>query len=178
MPVIVDKLSDILFMTRRFDRIETGRKIHMQTLGAMAHYDNNLAGMYSYEQAIHIIRRLGLSRADLEQQVLRTIFNIVGRNQDDHVKNIAFLMDRRGNWSLSPAYDVIYSWNPTGAWTGHHQMSVNNKRDHFISEDLVALAKTAGIKKAIAVEMIDLVISEFRKWAEVAADVGIEPETI
>ena len=166
------------FMTRRFDRMETGGKIHMQTLGAMAHYDYNLAGMYSYEQAIHVIRRLGLSRADLEQQVLRTIFNVVGRNQDDHVKNIAFLMDRRGNWSLSPAYDVIYSWNPTGAWTGLHQMSVNNKRDHFIREDLIALAKTAGIKKATAEDMIDIVITEFKKWNEIASGAGIEPESM
>ena len=143
------------FMTRRFDRTGSGGKIHMQTLGALAHYDYNQAGAYSYEQAIQVMKRLGLSRADLEQQVLRTFFNIVGRNQDDHVKNIAFLMDRGGNWTLSPAYDVIYSWNPAGAWTGQHQMSVNNKRDHFTREDLVALAGTAGIKKAIAEEMLD-----------------------
>ncbi len=166
------------FMTKRFDRTENGGKTHMQTLGAIAHYDYNRAGSYSYEQAIHVIKRLGLSRKDIEQQVLRTIFNIVGRNQDDHVKNIAFLMDRKGNWSLSPAYDLIYSWNPTGDWTNQHQMSVNNKRDNFLRGDLISLAITAGVKKAIAEEMIDFVISEFKKWDEIASSVGIKSENI
>ena len=117
------------FMTKRFDRTLNGGKIHAQTLGALAHYDYNLAGSNSYEQAIQVMKHLGLSRQDLEQQVLRTFFNIVGRNQDDHVKNIAFLMDRGGRWTLSPAYDLIYSWNPTGDWTSQHQMSINNKRE-------------------------------------------------
>ena len=166
------------FMTQRFDRGENGEKTHMQTLGAMAHYDYNLAGSNSYEQAIHVIKRLALSREDIEQQVLRVIFNVVGRNQDDHVKNIAFLMDRNGNWSLSPAYDLIYSWNPTGDWTSQHQMSVSNKRDNFIREDLISLAITAGIKKARAEDMINRVISEFRKWEEIASSVGVEPENI
>ncbi|MCJ7734012.1 MAG: type II toxin-antitoxin system HipA family toxin [Anaerolineales bacterium] len=166
------------FMTKRFDRTENGGKIHVQTLGAIAHYDYNLAGSNSYEQAIHVMKRLGLSREDIEQQVLRTIFNIIGRNQDDHVKNIAFLMDRGGNWTLSPAYDLIYSWNPKGDWTSQHQMSVNNKRDNFLRADLVSLASIAGIKKQIADDMINRVISEFKRWADVASSVGVASEHI
>lgn len=166
------------FMTKRFDRTLDGGKIHAQTLGALAHYDYNFAGSNSYEQAIQVMKHLGLSRQDLEQQVLRTFFNIVGRNQDDHVKNIAFLMDRGGKWTLSPAYDLIYSWNPTGDWTSQHQMTINNKRDNFTRNDLVFLAKTAGIKKHLADDMINLVISEFSKWPDVASSVGISPENI
>ncbi len=166
------------FMTKRFDRTLNGGKIHAQTLGALAHYDYNLAGSNSYEQAIQLMKHLGLSRQNLEQQVLRTFFNIVGRNQDDHVKNIAFLMDRGGKWTLSPAYDLIYSWNPTGDWTSQHQMSLNNKRDNFTRDDLVSFAKTAGIKKHIANDMIDLVINEFTKWSDVASSVGVSPENI
>jgi len=166
------------FMTKRFDRVGKAGKLHMQTLGGLAHYDYNQAGSYAYEQAIHAIKRLGLSRQDLEQQVLRTIFNIVGRNQDDHVKNISFLMDRQGTWSLSPAYDLTYSWNPTGDWTHQHQMSVNNKRDAFLREDLLSLAGIAGIKKAAAQALIDRVLSEFKKWDDIAALAGVEPEKI
>ncbi|NQS92272.1 MAG: HipA domain-containing protein, partial [Chloroflexi bacterium] len=99
-------------------------------------------------------------------------------NQDDHVKNIAFLMDRGGNWTLSPAYDLIYSWNPDGDWTSQHQMSVNNKRDNFLRADLVSLASTAGIKKQIADDMINRVISEFKRWADVASSVGVSTEHI
>jgi len=166
------------FMTKRFDRIENDGKNHVQTLGALAHYDYNLAGSNSYEQAIQVMKRLGLSRDDLEQQVLRTIFNIIGRNQDDHVKNIAFLMDRGGKWTLSPAYDLIYSWNPNGDWTSQHQMSINNKRDDFTRDDLVSFAKTAGIKKQAADDMINYVISEFKKWPEVANSAGVSSENV
>ena len=166
------------FMTKRFDRTLNGGKIHTQTLGALAHYDYNLAGSNSYEQAIQVMKHLGLSRQELEQQVLRTFFNIVGRNQDDHVKNIACLMDRGGKWTLSPAYDLIYSWNPTGDWTSQHQMSMNNKRDNFTRVDLVSFAKTAGIKKHVANDMINLVISEFTKWPDVASSVGVSPENV
>lgn len=116
------------FMTRRFDRTADGHKLHMQTLGAIAHYDFRLAGAYGYEQLLQLIRRLGLGMATVEEQFRRIVFNVVARNQDDHVKNIAFLMDKSGRWSLAPAYDVIYSYNPTGEWTSVHQMTVNGAR--------------------------------------------------
>lgn len=135
------------FMTRRFDRTSTGRKVHMQSLAALRHYDFNAAGAYSYEQAIETIRLLDLDAVDLEQQFRRAVFNIFIRNQDDHVKNIAFLMDRSGAWRLSPAFDVAYAWNPSGDWTNAHQMSLNGKRDDFALEDLVDFGAHCGFKR-------------------------------
>ncbi len=161
-------------MTRRFDRSATGAKRHMQSLGAMAHYDYNQPAAYSYKQAIQVIRRLGLPREHLEQQVLRAIFNVVGRNQDDHVKNIAFLMDRRGRWRLAPAFDISYAWDPRGAWTSRHQMSVSGKRDGFERQDLLALANGAGIKTAPANAMVDRVAEIVRRWPEYAARAGVD----
>ncbi|MEM7315493.1 MAG: type II toxin-antitoxin system HipA family toxin, partial [Planctomycetota bacterium] len=131
------------FMTKRFDRTSEGKKLHMQSLGSLMHYDFNQPASYSYEQAIQACMRLGLPMDDREQHYRRAVFNVMARNQDDHVKNIAFLMDRRGRWRLSPAYDVAYAYNPSGAWTGKHQMSINGRRDDFELEDLVALAKVA-----------------------------------
>ena len=112
------------FMTRRFDRLAGGEKLHMQSLGALSHFDFNRAGAYAYEQAMQVVRRLGLPMAAIEEQFRRMAFNVVARNQDDHVKNIAFLMDKRGRWSLAPAFDVTYSFNPSGAWTSMHQMTL------------------------------------------------------
>ncbi|MCB1733442.1 MAG: HipA domain-containing protein, partial [Halieaceae bacterium] len=132
------------FMTRRFDRLPGGDKLHMQSLCALAHYDFNMAGAHSYEQALLVMRQLGLPMRDIEQQFRRMVFNIVVRNQDDHVKNIAFLMDKQGNWSLSPAFDMTYSFNPNGAWTATHQMTMNGKREHFTLDDFRACAKTAA----------------------------------
>ena len=166
------------FMTKRFDRTEQGGKLHMQSLGAMAHFDYRQPASYSYEQAIQVIQRLGLSRKDMQQQVLRAFFNVVGRNCDDHVKNIAFLMDRRGEWSLSPAFDVLYAWNPTGEWTSRHQMSINGKREGFEREDLLALASTAGIKKARASQMLDRIIETVRRWPYFAGEAGVPDRRI
>jgi serine/threonine-protein kinase HipA len=161
------------FMTKRFDRSIKGGKRHMQSLGAIAHYDYKQPASYSYEQAVQVIRRIGLPRKDMDQQILRAIFNVVGRNCDDHVKNIAFLMNRRGEWRLSPAFDISYAWNSSGEWTSRHQMSVNGKRDRFEREDLLALANVADIKKARANQMIDRVIEAVRLWPDFAKKAGV-----
>lgn len=161
------------FMTRRFDRTVTGGKLHLQSLGAMTHFDFRQPAGYSYEQAIQVIRRLGLSRKDMDQMVLRAIFNVVGRNCDDHVKNIAFLMNRRGEWRLAPAFDISYAWNPNGEWTSRHQMSVNNKREGFERDDLLALAGAADIKKARAEKMINRVIEVVSRWPDFAEKAGV-----
>ncbi len=124
------------------------------------------------------MKRLRLSQSNLEQQVLRAMFNVVGRNHDDHVKNIAFLMNRRGEWRLSPAFDVSYAYDPKGYWTSQHQMSINGKREMFTKQDLISLAKIAGIKNNRALEMLERVITTMRSWPEVAVNVGIAEDRI
>jgi len=166
------------FMTRRFDRTTDGSKLHMQSLAAIAHFDFNRADLYSYEQAIQVMKRLDLPSQDLRQQVLRAFFNVVGRNHDDHVKNIAFLMNKSGNWQLSPAFDLIYAWNPDGAWTSRHQMSINGKRDRFERQDLIVLAEQAGIKRGKANDMVNQVVKTFRSWPDFAEEAGVEGSQI
>lgn len=161
------------FMTRRFDRTEDGSKLHMQSLCAMAHFDFNQAGAYSYEQAMLVIRRLGLLMQAREEQFRRMAFNIVARNQDDHVKNIAFLMDRRGNWSLSPAFDVTYSYNPQGIWTGSHQMTMNGKRDGFTLEDFRECGRAVGLKRGRAEAILGQVCEAVSRWPAFAAQAGV-----
>lgn len=162
------------FMTRRFDRLAGGSKLHMQSLGAIAHLDFNQPGANSYEQALMTIRRLGLSMAAIEEQFRRMAFNVVARNQDDHVKNIAFLMDRDGRWRLSPAFDLIYAFNPSGSWTAQHQMSLNGKRDGFTVEDFREVGRTASMKRGRAEQILVEVIAAVESWPEVAATVGID----
>jgi len=170
------------FMTRRFDRPITdkgaSRKLHMQSLCALQHYDFNDPSGYSYEQAILTIRQLGLGAMELEEQFRRAIFNIIARNQDDHVKNIAFLMDQDGSWTLSPAFDVTYSYNPSGAWTGQHQMSLNGKRDHFERDDLLQFAATASLKSSKAKTIIEDVTDVVSNWRHYASETEIEENTI
>jgi serine/threonine-protein kinase HipA len=161
------------FMTRRFDRLSDGGKLHMQSLAALAHFDFNSAGAYSYEQAFDVIKRLGLSMRAREQQFRRMIFNVVARNQDDHVKNIAFLMDKAGAWSLSPAFDVTYAYNPTGLWTNRHQMTLNGKTDDFTREDFEAVAQAAGLKRGAAEATLTEVMDTVKEWPRYANTAGV-----
>jgi len=164
------------FMTRRFDRLPGGEKLHMQSLAALAHFDFNSAGAYAYEQAILVMKQLEISMGSIEEMFRRMAFNIVARNQDDHVKNIAFLMDKNGNWSLSPAFDVTYSFNPFGAWTSSHQMTLNGKRDDFIFDDFRAFAKIASMKRGRARTIVEEVSSVVRRWIDYADEAGV-PES-
>lgn len=166
------------FMTRRFDRTADGRKIHMQSLCALAHFDFNLAGAYSYEQALLAMRQLDLPMSAIEEQFRRMVFNIVIRNQDDHVKNIAFLMDKAGNWSLSPAFDMTYSFNPEGLWTATHQMSMNGKRKDFSLDDFKACARTALMKKGRAETLLAEVLEVTAKWPAYAEQAGVPEATM
>ena len=161
------------FMTRRFDRLAGGEKLHMLSLCALAHYDFNMAGAYAYEQALLVIRQMGLPMNAIEEQFRRMVFNIIARNQDDHVKNIAFLMDKSGNWSLSPAFDVIYSFNPAGAWTASHQMTLNGKRDDFTMDDFKACAKAASMKRGRAETIINEVRETVSRWKDYAEEAGV-----
>ena len=166
------------FMTRRFDRDTQGRKIHVQTFGALRHFDYNLAGAYAYEQVMQTIRTLGLGMSAVEEQYRRTVFNIVARNQDDHVKNIAFLMDRRGVWRLSPAYDVAYAYNPSGTWTREHQMSVAGKRDGFERTDLERFAESSGLRRLGARRIVDEVVAAVASWPKFAAVAGVDERVV
>ncbi len=161
------------FMTRRFDRLAGGEKLHLQSLCALAHFDFNQAGAYGYEQALLAIRRLQLPMSAVEEQFRRMVFNVVARNQDDHVKNIAFLMNPLGEWSLAPAFDVTYSYNPTGAWTGTHQMTLNGKRDGFTRQDFVQCARSALMKRGRAATILEEVQATVERWPEFAAEAGV-----
>ena len=161
------------FMTRRFDRPGGSAKVHMQSLGALAHFDFNQAGAYSYEQSLLVIRQLGLTMEAIEQQFRRMAFNVIARNQDDHVKNIAFLMDQAGRWALSPAFDMTYSYSPGGLWTSQHQMSLNGKRDDFVLDDFRRCAETASMKRGRAEEIVGEVHDVVASWPNFAKEAGV-----
>ena len=156
------------FMTERFDRLPLGKKIHYQSLAAIAHFDFNQAGAYSYEQAFDVARRLHLGYDAMEEIYRRALFNICARNQDDHAKNMGFLMDKKGVWRLSPAFDVTYAYNPNGLWTGSHQMTFNGKRDHFTMDDFKAVAKFAGLRQnrhKVILEQVQEAVSNWSTFA-------------
>lgn len=164
------------FMTKRFDRRNGNEKIHMQTLCGIAHFDYKMSRAYSYEQAFQIMRQLRLPYTQAEQMFRRMVFNVVARNQDDHTKNISFLMDKDGAWALSPAYDVSWAYNPKGEWTSQHQMLVNNKWDDIGTGDLLSVAEKMNIKRPK--EIIGQVVDAVSQWNLLAKEYDIPASTI
>lgn len=159
------------FMTKRFDRDEQGGKFFVQTLGALMHFDYWESGYYAYEQLFMTMKQLSMAQASMEQQFLRVIFNLVACNQDDHVKNFAFMMNRKGNWSISPAYDLCHSEG--SAFTKHHQLSINSKTTGFNKADLKHLASYAGLARGREKHLLEKVVDVFASWHLLADELNI-----
>ena len=164
---LIEENGSAHFLTRRFDR-QNGEKIHMQTLCGIAHYDYRNPRSYSYEQAFNVMRSLRLPYSQAQEMYRRLVFNVVIRNQDDHTKNISFLMDRQGKWNLSPAYDMGFAYNPKGGWTSQHQMSINGKFDGITRKDLLEFAGRNNIKDAS--EIIDRITEVSSHWPLMARE--------
>lgn len=164
------------FLTKRFDRTDKGDKTHMQTFGALAGIDYKIQKASSYETLFRVMKRLSLPYYQFEQQYRRTLFNVIARNHDDHVKNFSFLMDKEGKWKISPAYDVNYSYSPGGTWTNVHQSSINSKFDNFTRDDLLNLGKTFGIKKTN--HILDQIIAAVNQWSKIATEIDIPKKEI
>ncbi len=156
------------FMTKRFDRIGGSHRVHMVSLCGMAHYDYNQPDSWSYEQLFRVMRGLRLTQTEMEQAYRRMVFNVIGCNQDDHTKNVEFLMDTDGVWRLSPAFDMSYA---VGAgFTRQHQMSVNGKRQHITRQDLLAVAAEVGMKSAKASEIIEQTLDVIGRFDNFVGD--------
>lgn len=164
------------FMTKRFDRVGCSEKLHTQTLCGIAHFDYKLLRAYSYEQLFQVMRRLRLPANQLEQMYRRMVFNVIARNQDDHTKNTSFIMNKKGVWSLSPAYDISWAYNPMGEWTSKHQMSIMNKWDNFTYSDLEAFAIKERIKNYK--EIIEQVQEAVSSWYSLAKNHNLANDII
>lgn len=162
------------FMTRRFDRKgERGEKVHMQSLCALAHMDFNMPRKYGYEDAFAVMKQLKLPYGDRVQLFKRMIFNEYAKNFDDHTKNISFLMDKRGVWSLAPAYDITFSYKRDSIWVNAHQMLINGKADEISQEDIMKVADMAGIRKSDAQKCMDEVVGAVSRWEDFAREAEV-----
>lgn len=162
------------FMTKRFDRLPGNEKIHVQSLWALEHYDHSMS--YSYEGVFFTILRLRLDHEHIQEMYRRMVFNILARNQDDHTKNLAFMMNKAGSWKLTPAFDMVWQYSPNGLFSGGHQLSANGKRDNFSIADLEKVADSFGIYKAK--EIRNQVADAVAVWPKLAKKAGIKAEII
>lgn len=162
------------FMTKRFDRID-GRKIHTQTLHAFAGMNFKLPNTYSYEQVFALLNKLNLDYASKEQLFRIMVFNVMGRNVDDHTKNFGFNMTENGEWRLSPAYDLTFSYNENFNRATPHFLSINGKNQNFNLNDMLHVAEEYAIKNPK--KIINEINRSFLKWKEIANELNISKKT-
>lgn len=157
------------FMTKRFDRVKGKEKLHIQSLCGLAHFDFSQTNVYAYEQAFQVLRQLRLPYSTAEQLYRRMVFNVIARNLDDHTKNIAFIMNKVGEWNLAPAFDLTWSYDPMSIWVSRHNLSVNGKRENITKDDLLKVGREMSIKQAnMIVKQIIEVVNSWQKYAEMA----------
>jgi serine/threonine-protein kinase HipA len=171
---LLDEGGNHHFMTRRFDRTDDGGKIQMLTAAGLAHLDRDQR--HSYEEIFGIVRRMNLPMEASVQLFRRMVFNVVARNNDDHTKNFSFLMDNKGRWSLAPAYDLCYSYNPDSRWVSRHQLSLNGKQDDFTRNDLLVVGEKMGIRQNR--EIVDEIVDVVAQWKRFAVDCGVRDSHI
>lgn len=164
------------FMTKRFDREETETKHHIQTLCALQHIDYNDVRAYSYEQLFQTMRMLRLPHPQAEQMFRRMVFNVIAFNCDDHTKNFAFRLKEGSVWELSPAYDISWSYNPSGNWVNQHAISINGKRKNITENDMHSIAKSIRVKNGK--EIINHIREIVHKWPTYAKQTAVSSKKI
>ena len=163
------------YLIKRFDRVN-GKAKHLHSVAGLTHCNFNVPMHYSYDELFRLTRYLTGNQQDLYELYRRMVFNIIGRNQDDHAKNFAFLMDEKGIWNLSPAYDITYA-KGTG-YTKNHQLSLRGKTNDFTKNDLLDIAKLHSLKDNIVKEIIEQTIDIFSTFRNRAKELEINEESI
>jgi len=154
----------------RFDHTDGG-PLHQHTLGGLLHLDYHEPGASSYEEYLRTMLRLGMPPAALIEGFRRMVFNVLAINQDDHVKNLSFHMDKNGEWSLTPAYDLTFAKG--SRFTATHQMRVADKRQGIAHADLVSVARTFGIRPPSRI--IEEVGDAVARWPDFAREQDVPP---
>ncbi|RKX76766.1 MAG: type II toxin-antitoxin system HipA family toxin [Spirochaetes bacterium] len=176
---LLERYGQRHFMIERFDRKSDDsrtEKLHYASWCGIAHAHRDWPGAYGYEQLALTAHQLALPYTDMEEIFRRTVYNIVGVNNDDHTKNTGFLMSRRGEWRLSPAFDLTYAWDMKGKWTKGHQSSLGGKTVSHTIEDLKNFASHCDVSKRDAVQIIRTVRAAFAEWGALSAEYEVPKE--
>lgn len=173
--------DDFHYLIERFDLINNnGRleKLHYASWCGINHAHRDATGAYGYEQLIMTAKMLGLGQSALTELFKRAVFNVVGRNQDDHTKNFGFLMNKAGEWSLAPAFDLTYAFDPQGKWTQGHQIKLSGKQTGFVRQDLLKFAEYCNLNERKASRIIERTTTVFQQFEPQAKALGVSDELL
>jgi serine/threonine-protein kinase HipA len=155
------------FAVARFDLLP-GHRWHVHTLCGLLHADHRLPSL-DYVGALAAVHRLTGDQQQLEQMFRRMVFNVLAHNRDDHTKQVSLRMDRGGEWTLAPAYDLTFAEGPGG----EHSMAIAGAGRPG-REDMLNVARQAGVTSGTANAIIDDVAEVISSsWSRYAAEAGV-----
>ena len=158
------------FGIKRFDR-DGDRRIHMHSLSGLLHADHRVPSL-DYDGFLKATQVLTKDVTQVEKAFRLACFNVLAHNRDDHPKNFSYLLDdATGQWTLAPAYDLIFSAGPGG----EQSMMVMGEGKAPGVEHLRALAKKHGIARAE--EIIEEVRAAVNRWQSFADAVGVSKKS-
>ncbi len=126
------------FAAKLFDRTPE-RRLHMHSFGGLLHASHRLPSL-DYDTVLRTTQSLTRDRRQVDEMIRRMVFNVIAHNRDDHTKNTSYLMDRTGTWTLSPAYDLVFSYGPGG----EHSMAVGGEGRSPTLDDLLRVTAPWG----------------------------------
>lgn len=176
---IVDERGDFHYLIERFDREKNNknlRRLHFASWCGLEHANRDVTGVYSYSQLILLNRKMNLGQTADTEIFRRAVFNIIGRNHDDHTKNFGYLMGQDGVWSLSPAFDMTYQYDPAGKWTQNHQIQLNKKASDFIRQDLIDFGNFCNLSQKKAESIIEKTLESFQEFSDLAQTYEVPEE--
>lgn len=160
--------DNAFFLIKRFDRLNNMQRVHMHSLAGLINANFRFPD-FSYKSLFHVCKTLTNSQQEVNELYLRMLFNVITGNRDDHTKNFSFLMDSKGQWTNSPAYDITFN----EGIQGEHSMLVGHSGKNISWDDLMFLADNANIKKTEVKHMLDQVISSIDIWKQEAKHYNI-----
>ena len=160
------------FAIKRFDK-DAQTRFHMHSACGLLHSDFRVPTL-DYQDLISLTWMLTKDFRDVERMFRLAVFNVLACNRDDHAKNFSFLMDKKGTWNLSPAYDLTFSSGPGG----EQSTLVLGEGLNPTVEHLVRLGEKASINNHLIPEIIDQTQTSLSKWSETARKFGVSRKKI
>lgn len=156
------------FATRRFDRTEDGGRRHMVSLAGAIEAPSDRPST-SYDLYMRATRAITRRSNDVTEMFRRMLFNLLASNRDDHTRQLAFLMDPAGDWTLAPAFDLTYAPGPGG----EHYMDIEGEGRRPTRGHVRALGARHGLKTSTIDTLLEEVQAAIARWPELAAEAGV-----
>ncbi len=164
--------GDQFFGIKRFDRNENQR-FHVHTFGNLIH-SNFKIPQCDYDTFLKVVIDLTKNHQDLIRGFRQMVFNVMANNRDDHVKNFAFMMDKNQEWTLTPAYDLMYAEGPGG----EHAMDLSGEGISPGRQEVDLLGKKSGLSTNEVHTCVEQVWTTIKKWPEYAQNSGVTEPTM